>query len=453
MAAGDAARGRDLLGPRRAGLGRRPRGLRAGDRQGRTPRRWPPPLVERLQLLAESSARPCSAAGTRRDAGEPACAVEIERLNARLEADNVSLKEEIKSIPRLRRHRRRERVAAARHGAAVAGRADQLERAAARADRHRQGAVRARAARAQPASRAAAGAGQLRGAAADAGRERAVRPREGRLHRRRGARQGRFELADGGTIFLDEIGDLPPDVQVKFLRVLQEGEFERVGSSRTKTVDVRVIAATHRDLEAAVAEGHFRADLYYRLSVYPIQLPLAARAPRGHPAAGVVLHQPPPARARRAHHQGAAGRDGRLAAHTLAGQRARARERGRARDDRLDAAIPCSSTSRCACSRGAPRRHASDNLDDVQRMHIETVLQRCGWRINGAGTRRSDWASIPNTLRFRMKKLGVACPRERASARLDAADNRPVTRSRRSLKARDSTGPGVKRHLCGLQPS
>src|SRR5204863_3831650 len=65
-----------------------------------------------------------------------------------------------------------------------------------------------------------------------------------------GMRQGRFEMADGGTIFLDEIGDLPQEIQVKFLRVLQEGEFERVGSSRTKTVDVRVIAATHKDLEA-----------------------------------------------------------------------------------------------------------------------------------------------------------------------------------------------------------
>ena len=121
-------------------------------------------------------------------------------------------------------------------------------------------------------------------------------------------RQGRFELADGGTIFLDEIGDLTPDVQVKFLRVLQEGEFERVGSSRTKKVDVRVIAATHHDLETAVAEGRFRADLYYRLSVYPIRLPSLRGTPRGHPAARVVLHPPPPARARAAHHEGAAGR-------------------------------------------------------------------------------------------------------------------------------------------------
>jgi len=88
-----------------------------------------------------------------------------------------------------------------------------------------------------------------------------------------GLRQGRFELAHRGTLFLDEIGDLPPDVQVKLLRVLQEGVFERVGSSHSHAVDVRIIAATHRDLTRAVAETDFRADLYYRLNVFPIRLP------------------------------------------------------------------------------------------------------------------------------------------------------------------------------------
>jgi formate hydrogenlyase transcriptional activator len=86
-------------------------------------------------------------------------------------------------------------------------------------------------------------------------------------------REGRFELAAAGTIFLDEIGDLPLDLQVALLRVLQEQEFERVGGSRTLRTDVRVVAATHRDLRASVIQGSFRQDLYYRLSVFPIELP------------------------------------------------------------------------------------------------------------------------------------------------------------------------------------
>jgi sigma-54 specific flagellar transcriptional regulator A len=92
------------------------------------------------------------------------------------------------------------------------------------------------------------------------------------------SRAGRFELAEGGTLFLDEIGDMPLDMQVKILRVLQERQFQRVGSEKTRTADVRIVAATHRDLEAMIAAGEFREDLYYRLNVFPLQVPpLAAR--------------------------------------------------------------------------------------------------------------------------------------------------------------------------------
>jgi formate hydrogenlyase transcriptional activator len=84
---------------------------------------------------------------------------------------------------------------------------------------------------------------------------------------------GRFELADKGTLFLDEVGDIPLDLQPKLLRVLQEREFERLGSTRTHQVDVRVVAATHRDLQQMMADGQFRSDLYYRLHVFPLPVP------------------------------------------------------------------------------------------------------------------------------------------------------------------------------------
>ena len=105
-------------------------------------------------------------------------------------------------------------------------------------------------------------------------------------------RAGRFEQADGGTLFLDEIGDMPLSIQVKLLRVLQDGSFSRVGANETLTTDVRIVAATHKNLTDEVAAGRFREDLYYRLNVVEIKIPRAARADGGHPAAGRVF---PPA--------------------------------------------------------------------------------------------------------------------------------------------------------------
>src|SRR5213078_3123205 len=96
-------------------------------------------------------------------------------------------------------------------------------------------------------------------------------------------RQGRFELAHRGTLFLDEVGDISLDLQPKLLRVLQEQEFERLGSNRTQRVDVRVVAATHQDLAKLVSERAFRSDLYYRLNVFPIQIPALRERPEDVP--------------------------------------------------------------------------------------------------------------------------------------------------------------------------
>jgi transcriptional regulator with GAF, ATPase, and Fis domain len=227
-------------------------------------------------------------------------------------------------------------------------------------------------------------------------------------------RQGRFELADGGTILLDEVGDLAPELQAKLLRVLQEGEFERVGSSKTRRVDVRVIAATHVDLETAVSEGRFRADLYYRLSVFPVTLPPLRDRPEDIPTlVWFFIHR----------HQRDLGRritsippevmdvlqrhDWPGNVRELENVIARAMIRSTDGTLRLDDAPVASPPRRIG---GAKAPEDLETLDAVQRSHIERVLRECGGRINGAGNAAVRLGLHPNTLRFRIKKLGVVMP-------------------------------------------
>jgi formate hydrogenlyase transcriptional activator len=218
-------------------------------------------------------------------------------------------------------------------------------------------------------------------------------------------RQGRFELAHHGTLFLDEIGDLPMDLQPKLLRVLQEGAFERVGSSQTHAVDVRIVAATHKDLGRAVAEGEFRADLYYRLNVFPIRLPPLRERREDIPALVWSIIRKRQRVLQR--HITAVPND-----VLEALQRYSWPGNIRELENVVERALIHTSGSTLTLLEGsleAPEMQpeVGTTLMSVERAHIEEVLQDCRWRINGIGNAAERLGLHPNTLRFRMKKLGI----------------------------------------------
>jgi transcriptional regulator with GAF, ATPase, and Fis domain len=240
------------------------------------------------------------------------------------------------------------------------------------------------------------------------------------------ARQvGRFELADGGTIFLDEIGELPLRLQPKLLRVLQEGEFERLGSAKTIKVDVRVIAATNRNLAEAVQDGRFRADLYYRLNVYPIEIPpLRERREDIGLLAEVFLRES---------ERRLGNRYGKIPAEVMEDLReyswpgnVRELENVIARSALISSAptlqLPVgwnregNSDGRDGSHDPARAPSAIENtksaatLLEFKKTHILDVLRQTNWRIEGPKGAALILGVHPNTLRSRLSKFGIQKP-------------------------------------------
>ncbi len=230
-------------------------------------------------------------------------------------------------------------------------------------------------------------------------------------------RLGRFELAHGGTIFLDEIGEVPLDVQVKLLRVLQEREFERVGGSQTIATDVRVIAATNRDLQKALADGSFRTDLYYRLNVFPVQMPALRERLEDIPLLVQFFVQKYASRVGRRIDSVDPDSMLRLARYHWPGNI-------RELENLVERALILASSPVLSIEPErlpvrqeatvsevmAPDALPTDSLNAVQREHILEMLHKTRWVLEGERGAASLLGMKPATLRHRMKKLGIARP-------------------------------------------
>jgi PAS domain S-box-containing protein len=219
---------------------------------------------------------------------------------------------------------------------------------------------------------------------------------------------GRFEIADGSTLFLDEIGDLPLEVQAKLLRVLEQGRFERLGSTKSIQVNVRIVAATNRDLASMVQTGEFRKDLYYRLNVFPIIIPpLRERKEDILPLIWEFVRQFEKRMGKRI--ESIPKRNlNTLLQYSWPGNARELRNviehamivsRGTVLEVRLPTFAP------------QPELPGeADNLQDIERRHILRVLEESGWRVSGRGGAAETLGLKPTTLEARMKKLGIRRP-------------------------------------------
>src|SRR5712664_2060716 len=252
-------------------------------------------------------------------------------------------------------------------------------------------------------------------------------------------RDGRFKLADGGTIFLDEVGELPLDTQVKLLRVLQEQEFEPIGSSRTVKVDVRVIAATNRDLEEAVRTGRFRPDLFYRLNVFPIEIPPLRERRADIPQLVIFFlsrfsrnlgKQISAVAPETMEHLSAYEWPGNVRELQNVIERAVVLCEGPVLEIDPDLIPLSAATSRAsepitpsgsaeprpANERAGVRAAAPDDiapLEEIERRHIVAVLESTAGVIHGPKGAARILKLHPNTLRSRMEKLGITFKRTR----------------------------------------
>ncbi len=232
------------------------------------------------------------------------------------------------------------------------------------------------------------------------------------------AKAGRFELADGGTIFLDEIGDVPLEMQPKLLRVLQDGTFERLGSTRSRKVDVRVIAATNRNLPREIQEGRFRSDLFYRLNVFPIELPSLRERREDIPLLVWYFVQDS---ARRFGRTIASIPKASMDAMIAYGWPGNVRELHNVIER---AVIVSTGPSLVVDERfGVPSVNPAfdadvpaegltlrEKLEETEREHLLAVLRSCGFVIEGPGRAAERLGLPPSTVRDRMRKLGLQRP-------------------------------------------